>query len=315
MNLLLLILALLGLWAGTELAVRNALRLAACLGLSPLFVGLTILAIGTDLPELVLSIEAGLQRLRGIETSGLVIGNAIGSCLGQIGFALGAAGLVGYLTIGRRQIWSDGVMLLGSIGIFFLVSWDGTITRIDGGILIVVYLIYFANAVRREQYQDGERVAEPTSSRIQISLLCLVGLVIVAASCHLAISSAVALAREWGIAQTFIGIVLMGMGTSLPELAVSVNAALKKQGALSVGNVLGSNIFDMLVAPGAAAVIAGLSVRSRATLMIDLAALLAISVLVLVFFLQRKGLQKREALTLVIAYTAYITLRTLWAGA
>jgi len=315
MNLLLLILALVGLWAGTELAVRQALRLAAILGLSPLFVGLTILAIGTDLPELVLSIEAAVQRLGGIETSGLVIGDAIGSCLGQIGFALGVAGLVGYVTLGRRQIWSDGVMLLGSIGIFFLVSWDGVITRIDGGILIIVYLIYFATAIRREQYEGREHQTGAKTNRITSSFLCLVGLLIVAVSSHLAILSAVALAEEWGIAQTFIGIVLIGMGTSLPELAVSVNAALKKQGALSVGNVLGSNIFDMLVAPGAAAAIAGLAVRSRVTLWIDLAVLLAISVLVLVFFLKRKGLQKREALTLVIAYTGYVAVRSLWAGA
>ena len=93
MNLLLLTIALLGLWVGTEITVRQALRLAATLRLSPMFVGLTILAIGTDLPELVLSIEAGLQRLTGVETSGLVVGNAIGSSLGQIGFALGVTGL------------------------------------------------------------------------------------------------------------------------------------------------------------------------------------------------------------------------------
>jgi len=315
MNLLLLILGLLGLWGGTELAVRQALRLAASLGLSPMFVGLTILAIGTDLPELVLSIEAGIQRLGGLETSGLVIGNAIGSSLGQIGFALGVAGLIGYVTLGRRQAWRDGVMLLGSIAIFFLLGWDGKFTRIDGGILITVYLIYFATTIRREQHGKPEHNSVATAHGLKTGGLCLVGFLIVAASSHLAILSAVALAEEWGIAQTFIGIVLMGIGTSLPELAVSVNAALKKEGALSVGNILGSNIFDMLMAPGAAALIAGIDVQSRAMFAIDLAALLVISVLALYFFRKRKGLQKPEALALVIAYTAYIALRTLWAGA
>ena len=107
----------------------------------------------------------------------------------------------------------------------------------------------------------------------------------------------------------------MGIGTSLPELAVSVNAALKKQGALSVGNIFGSNIFDMLVAPGAAAVTAGLVVDSPSMLSIDLSALLAISLLALFFFKRRKGLQKGEALTLVVAYTAYVATRSYWAGA
>ena len=315
MNLLLLTIALVGLWVGTEITVRQALRLAATLRLSPMFVGLTILAIGTDLPELVLSIEAGLQRLTGVETSGLVVGNAIGSSLGQIGFALGVTGLFGYVTLGRRRGWSDGVMLLGSIAIFFMLGVDGAFTRIDGGILITVYLVYFATTVRRERYEKAKRKRRMTNGGAKMGALCLLGFVIVAAFSHLAIKSAVALAEEWGIAQTFVGIVLIGIGTSLPELAVSLNAVFKKQGALSAGNILGSNIFDMLVAPGTAAVIAGLNVDSPSMLTIDLLALLAISLLALYFFKRRKGLQKGEALTLLIAYIAYIATRTNWAGA
>jgi cation:H+ antiporter len=109
--------------------------------------------------------------------------------------------------------------------------------------------------------------------------------------------------------------VLIGIGTSLPELAVSLSAVFKKQGALSAGNILGSNIFDMLVAPGVAAVIAGLNVDSPSMFTIDLLALLAISLLALYFFKHRKGLQKGEAFTLVIAYIVYIATRTHWAGA
>jgi len=315
MNLLLLILALFGLWAGTELTVRQALRLAASLDLSPMFVGLTILAIGTDLPELILSIEAGIQRLGDVETSGLVIGNAIGSGLANISFALGVTGLFGYVALGRRQAWSNGVMLVGSIALFFLVGLDGVLTRIDGGILLTVYLIYFAVAIQREQVGKPDREPEATAGWIGTGALILMGLLIVAAFSHLAITCAVVLAEEWGIEQTLIGIVLIGIGTSLPELAVSLNAVFKKEGALSVGNILGSNIFNMLVAPGAAAVIAGLNVDSPSTFTIDLSALLAISLLALYFLHSRKGLQKREALTLVIAYTAYIALRTLFARA
>jgi len=315
MNLFLLLIGLLGLWVGTEITVRHALRLAATLGLSPMFVGLTILAIGTDLPELVLSIEAGLQRLIGVETSGLVIGNAIGSSLGQIGFALGVTGLVGYVMLGRRQAWIDGVTLIGSIAIFFLLGADGEFTRTDGVILITVYLIYFATAIKREQFGKPQREPGATQAGLKIGFFCLLGILLVTASSHLAILSAVALAEEWGIPQTFIGIVLLGVGTSLPELAVSVNAALKKQGALSVGNILGSNIFDMLVAPGSAAALAGLSIESMSMFKIDLLALLIISLLALFFFRRRKGLQKGEALTLLVIYIAYITARTLWAGA
>jgi len=289
MNLLLLIIALLGLWAGTELAVRKALRLAAALGLSPMFVGLTILA--------------------------LVVGNSIGSGLANIGFAFGVTGLFGYVTLGKRQSWNTGVMFLGSIALFFLVGVDGELTRIDGGVLITVYLIYFATTVRRERIGKSSRESKATVGWIGIGALCLVGFLIIAAASHLAITSAVALAKEWGIEQTFIGIVLIGIGTSLPELAVSLNAVFKKQGALSVGNIVGSNIFNMLIVPGTAAVIAGLDIDSPSMFTIDLSALAVISFLALYFFRPRKGLQKREALTLVIVYMTYIALRMLFLGA
>jgi cation:H+ antiporter len=313
MNLLYLLLALLGLWVGTELAVRQALRIAQSLGLSPMFVGLTILSIGTDLPEWVLSIEAGIQRLAGVETSGLTIGNAIGSSLGQIGFVLGVTGLVGYVTLGKQQAWRDGVMLLGSIVLFWLVGMDGEITRIDGGVLLTVYLIYFATAIRGERSKDSKREPRSAASWTRVGALCVLGFAIIAASSHVVITSAVALAQEWGIDQTFVGIVLIGIGTSLPELAVSINAVLKKAGALSVGNIIGSNIFDVLVVPGTAAAIAGIGVRSPAVFAADLTGLFAISLLALYFFRTRKGIQKREAIALIVAYTAFVALRILWA--
>ncbi len=310
MAFLLLCVGLAGLWWGTELAVRAAIRIADARGLSQAFVGMTILAIGTDVPELVMSIVAGIERLQGIETSGIVVGSAVGSCLGQIGLVLGIAGLTGYLTLKRSRIWTDGVMLLGSIVLFGLVLFDGEIDRVEGGLLITIYVIYFLLLIRREQ--RSETRAKARSIPWREGLQCALGLTLVAGFSHLVLSSALTLADSWGLKQTVVGIALIGVGTSLPELALSISAVRKKAGGLSVGNILGSNIFDMLVPPGFAALIAELSIDAAQVLALDLPVLFLISLLALIFFTKKRGLQKIEAASLLLAYLVYAVLRVAW---
>ena len=306
---LLLLLSLGGVWLGTELAVRSARQIARRFHLSELFVGMTILAIGTDAPEMVLSITAAIHRLGGAETSGLVLGGAIGSCLGQISLVLGIAGLVGYLTIGPRRIWREGVMLVGAIVLFFLTGLDGTYSRIDGGILLTAYAIYFGLLLRSEHAGVREKSPPATVPGLWALAMCLSGLAIVVGSAHFALREALALCDAWGIEQTVVGIVILGVGTSLPELALSISAVHKKAGALSVGNILGSNTFDMLVPTGSAALIAGLRVTEPRMLFLDLPVLLGVTLLALACFRRRRGLQRPEALLLLGTFVAYAVVR------
>ncbi|MFT7620002.1 MAG: cation:H+ antiporter [Planctomycetota bacterium] len=310
MDLIVLIASLAGLWWGTELSVRAALRIAESRGLSQAFVGMTVLAIGTDVPEMVMAIVAAVGRLQGVEASGLVLGSAIGSCMGQIAMVLGVAGLSGYLTLGAKRVWADGTMVLGSIIVFALVCLDGEVSRVEGGILLTSYVVYFISLIRRE------RAPAPKSER-RIPCLkdfgkCAVGLVLVTGFSHACIRSALALAESWDLGQTLIGVLIVGLGTSLPELALSLGAVRRKAGALSVGNILGSNVFDMLVPPGAAALIAGINADIPGLLNFDIPALTFVSVAALVFFLRKRGLQKLEAWTLLFLYITYVTARILW---
>ncbi len=303
----LLCLGLVGLWFGTELTVRAALRIAEARGLSQAFIGLTILAIGTDVPEIVMSVMAAIGKLNGTDASGVVIGSAVGSCLGQIGLVLGLAGLAGYLSLSRHRIWNDGVMLLGSVLLLGLVAIDGQITGVEGAILLTVYGVYAITLVRREHRSDKLPI-ESRRKRIDAAQ-CALGLALVAGFAHLVLSQSLHLAVTWGLGQTLVGLLMVGVGTSLPELALSITAVRKKAGALSVGNIVGSNIFDLLIPPGVAAMIAGVNIPSPGLLSRDLLALFILSFAALFFFTKKKGLQRWEAATLLLAYIAYITVR------
>ena len=306
-----LIFGLGGLWLGTELVIKGAIQIADYYGLSQVFIGLTILAIGSDLPELVVAIDASMLQLKGEQASGLIIGNAIGSCLNQITMVLGIGGLIGYLSLSKKSVKKDGLVLIGALLLTFLVGHDGTITRVEGISLLVVYLMYYLTLLYGEKLPQRIRKELPTN--IWQSLISLLGgLILVIVASEIVVHNAITLAELWNVPQSFIGIIFIAFGTSLPELALSINAALKNAPGLSVGNVIGSNIFDLLVPVGIGATISELQVESR-LFWRDLPFLLVITVIVLIFFYKKKGLQKKEAVSLIVFYLVYIALKTLGA--
>ena len=139
-----------GLWGGTELAVRGAARLGRAFGVSEGFLGLTVFAIGTDIPEWLVAIEGGWQRLDGIATSGLVVGNAIGSTIAQGALVLGIAGLGGTLRLAPREVRRDGIPLLLAAVVLFVLAWDGSVTRAEGAVLMATYAVYATTLLRAE---------------------------------------------------------------------------------------------------------------------------------------------------------------------
>ncbi|MDH3710766.1 MAG: calcium/sodium antiporter [Cyclobacteriaceae bacterium] len=307
-ELLYLIFGLLGLWLGTELVIRGALTIAEHYDLSQVFIGLTILAIGTDLPELMLSIDASLLKLKGVETSGLIVGNALGSCLNQITLVMGIAGIMGYITLSRKSLKQDGLVLLGSIVLFFLVSYDLKISRIEGITLVVVYVIYYLMLLYGEKLP--ERLKKELPQKIWQNLVFLLGgIVLVIVASDMVINNGLKLAELWGVSQSFIGIVFIAFGTSLPELVLSIGAALKKATGLSVGNIIGSNIFDILIPAGVGATISEIKVE-KPVLHFDTPILFVVTAIVLIYFYKKKGLQKKEAVSLVAVYVIYIILKS-----
>jgi cation:H+ antiporter len=313
LELVLLLLGLIGLWLGTDLALDGALDVSRRMGVSTGFVGLTLLAVGTGLPELVVGLDGGLQRLQGIDASGVVVGNAVGSAIAQGALVLGIAGLISFLSLAPRMIRRDGVTLLLATLLLGLLGFDGEITRTQGGALLVAYAVYFtallqAEKGRRTLPTESERTDAPEVWRTVIGVVGGLGLVVFSA--ELVVSEAITLSTQWGVSQTLVGIFLVGVGTSLPELVLSVRAALRGEANISVGNIIGSNTFDLLVPVGASAVIFPLAVDPMAV-RFDLPAMALITIATIFFFIRKKGLLRGEALALLSMYGLFVVLR-LW---
>ena len=307
MDFVLLILGLAGLWFGTEVTIHGAVSIAKRYGVSEFIIGLVILSIGSDLPELSIAVDAGLKNLGGGDYSDVVVGSALGSSLGQIGFVLGFVGLLSYLTLPRPIIYRHGATLLGSLVLVGLFGWDGMVTFTEGFALLLFYAIYLVALLNEV---NAETVVEQGDEMplIRTLLYLAVGLAIVVGSAELTVSSAVTVARNLGLSETVVAVILIGLGSSLPELTISIGAVAKGHHRLSVGNLIGSNVFDTLVPIGAAAVIAPLSF-DQGLLRFELPYLLFVTALVMFFFLYKRGIQRWEAAVVLGLYCAYVLIK------
>ena len=305
MDFILLILGVAGLWLGTELTIGGALAIARRYGLSEFFVGLVVLSIGSDLPELAVAVDAGLKGLSGLDASGVVVGTAIGSVMGQIGFVLGVAGLLGYLSLPRRFIVRHGSVLLGATVLLFLAGFDGHVSRLEGTMLCTVYLIYIVALLRNGAIPAEQPEALALAAGGLKSWAALIaGLLAVIASSELAVVSVVRIAQALEVSQALVSVLIIGIGTSLPELSISVSAILKKRAGLSVGNIIGSNILDTLLPVGIAAAISPLVFEAQ-FLFFDLPYIFMLTSVVLFFFIRKRGLQTGEAAVILAFYAAY----------
>lgn len=304
MEFLVLIVGLVGLWLGTEATIKGAVVVAARLRISEFIVGVAILSIGSDLPELAIAIDAAIKNLRLGETSDIVVGSAVGSAIVQIGLVLGVTGLVTHLTLPRRIIYQHGGVLLGSIVLLGLFGLDGHVSLTEGASLIIVYAIYlvfvFADAMALRPSEEDQNRTGLASAIV----LLIIGLVIVVVGAELTVSSASSLAVALEIEQSFIAIMIIGVGSSLPELSISLGAAMKQRSHLSVGNLVGSNIFDTLVPIGTAAIITNLAFNAD-LLRYETPFLFVLSAVVLVFFRWTRGIRKREATIVLALFLGY----------
>ena len=309
-----IILGLLGLWWGSDFAVEAARRIAVKLRVSDLIIGLTITSIGTSLPEIATNVMAGFSTLAEEDASGLAVGNIIGSDLGQITLLLGIVGFMATLTIPKRALKRDGFMLFIALILMYITASDGYVTRGEGILLVftyIIYLIYLLNQERILRNNKTKKESGKGSHKLGIDLIkTFVGLTVVVAGAYLIVENGVSIASRMGITESLIGI-FVGLGTSIPELTVSLRAIKQKAGELSLGNLIGSNITDPLLSFGLGASIAGVSVTSS-VLHFDFVYWMAATAIALLLLYNHMNLNRKESSVLIILYLLFIYLKVMF---
>lgn len=303
--LLLVGLGLIVLTGGAELLVRGAASLARRLGVSALVVGLTVVSVGTSLPELVVNLDAAFQGAGGIG-----LGNVVGSNISNIALILGAAALVRPLRVQAQVIRVDApILVLVSAGLVAL-GWDGYLGRLDGLLLtggIVGYVAYNvhlaqeASSAVQEEFQDAVSSVQPWWLDGGFIVFGLVGLV---GGGHLLVEGAVEIAQTLGVRRIVIGLSVVAVGTSLPELATSVVAAYREQGDLAIGNALGSSIFNILGILGVTVLIHPLSTENLG--IGEVAFMVGLAVVAVPLLRTQFALSRTEGALLVGSYLGYL---------
>ncbi len=304
-------LSLVLLYAGAEGLVRGSSSLALRLGLTPLVVGLTVVAFGTSAPEVFVSVKASLAG-RG----DLAVGNVIGSNLFNIGVILGITALLSPMKVQFQLLKIDAPVMVGVVLLVPILLMDGQVSRLEGSFLVAGIIIYVVSNViiaRRTapaevEAQFAESMPSHGGSVFQAVLFILAGLGILVLGARLLTDHSVALARSFGVSEAVIGLTIVAAGTSVPELAASVVAAFKNEPDIALGNVIGSNVFNVLAILGIGALVSPLYAPEISKF--DIYAMVVMSAALLPLLWTGLRLQRWEGAALFAAYLAYVLI--LW---
>lgn len=294
------------LYLGAQILVKGGAALALRLGLNALVVGLTVIAYGTSSPEMVVSVSASLQ-----DNGAIAIGNVVGSNICNIALILGVCALVSPLSASAQIIRREIPIMIGVSVVLAAMLWDEQLSRPEGGVLfagIVVYTVLTVRDARAEtkgkaEQEYGEDFPAGSMGLGKSVLLVVAGLGVLVVASQLFVGGAVVLAKSWGVTEAVIGLTVVAVGTSMPELATSLVAVVRGHGEVAIGNVVGSNIFNVLGILGIAALInpidtSGLSRVDLATMVVAALAMLPAA---------RSGgvISRLEGAVLLFAYLGY----------
>lgn len=308
-----LVAGLLLLVAGAEALVRGASRLAAALGISPLLIGLTVVAYGTSAPELTVSVQSTLAG-----QSDVALGNVVGSNILNVLFILGISALVAPLVVSWQLIRFDVPLMIAASVVCLALAADGHLGRLDGALLLAGGLAYTSFQIREGRREAARSAAAapadatPAKRNAGDLLLVVLGLVLLVVGSRWLVDGALGIARQLGVSELVVGLTIVAMGTSLPEVATSLMASFRGERDIAVGNVVGSNMFNMLFVLGLSVLAspAGVAVAPSAV-SFDLPVMLTVAVACLPIFFSDGAIARWEGalfLAYYIAYTCYLIL-------
>lgn len=301
-----LVVGLIVLAAGAEALIRGAVRVARALGVSPFIVGFTVIGFGTSAPELVVSLSAALGG-----SSEIALGNVVGSNIANVGVVLGLAAVVAPLAAQMRLLKVEVPLVIGASLLLWALSWDGRVDRTDGVILLIGFAglaVYMFRSARSEPPEVKEEIGLAAYEKMRVwvaVLLVVVGLCGLVGGAHLMVTAAVNLARAVGVSEWLIGLTVVAIGTSLPEMAAAVAGAVRGEADIVLGNVAGSNLFNLLLILGATATIQPMAVPPSA-LTVELPVMTGFAVLMMLVVANGLRVRRWEGALLLAAYAGFV---------
>ena len=298
LQMLLLALGFVLLVKGADWFVDGASGIAVKLRIPQLVIGLTIVAMGTSAPEAAVSISAALKG-----SADITIGNIVGSNILNILIILGLASAIVHIAVAKSTIRVDIPFMLLITGVLLALGWDATITLIDGLIMLLVFAAYLGYMLymAKKGGEEGEEIRD--MNLWQALLYTVIGLVLIVWGADVAVDAATSLARIFGLSERFIGLTVVALGTSLPELVTSVTAARKGNADIAIGNIVGSNIFNILFVVGLSAMI--VPVPFTPNFRIDTIVAIAAGVMLLLCSLRQKKLVRWHGIAMLLGYGIY----------
>lgn len=306
-DLLLIALGFVVLAFGADALVRGSVRVSLRSGIAPLIIGLTVVAFGTSTPELFVSVQANLRG-----SGDIAIGNIVGSNIFNVAVILGLAALMQPMRIQSQLIRQDIPLMIAASLLFTVMARDLAISRMEGGVLFALLIGYVALTIHQARRGGEPELTEeiehhlPTGSTHPAADAAWIvgGIALLAGGAHLLVLGASSLARAAGVSEAVIGLTIVAAGTGLPELATSIAAAVKKESDLALGNVIGSNIFNLLCIGGFSAIIH--PIRAPDIEQTDLVVMCVLAAIMLPMAWTRQRLGRPEAVMLLAAYGAYL---------
>lgn len=306
-----LILGLVVMIWGADFLVKGASRLATSVGISPLVVGLTVVAFGTSAPELAVSVMSAFKG-----ESDIALGNVVGSNLCNVLFILGISALIVPLVVAQQLVRFDVPVMIGLSILVLPMGMDGKIGRLDGAILFTFAIAYTVFLVRQSRKETSEEVkseydaeygGKPAYGLAKNVGFIIVGLVFLVLGSKWLVSSAVAIAQAFHVSELVIGLTIVALGTSMPEVATSIVAALKGERDIAVGNVVGSNIFNLVSVLGLSSLVAPAGIEvSDAALRFDIPVMIAVAVACLPIFFTGYRISRLNGAAFLFFYAAYL---------